>query len=117
MRTNQEKKLIQAFRELSDEQRDTALAFIEFLNLRKAEAVPAVPQFPLAIPRPAEESVVKALKRLRETYPMLNMDQLLHEASGHMQKHVLQGKPAPEVIDDLEAMFAKHFEVYRGAGK
>ena len=110
MRTNQEKKLIQAFRELSDEQRDTALAFIEFLSQRKADVPPAVPQIPLDIPRPAEESVVKALKRLRETYPMLNMDQLLHEASGHMQKHVLQGKPAKEVIDDLEEMFNKHYQ-------
>lgn len=110
MKTNAEKKLIQLFRDLSDEQRDTVLAFVEFLTVRQADAPPAVPQFPLAIPRPAEESVVKALKRLRETYPMLNMDQLLHEASGHMQKHVLQGKPAKEVVDDLEAMFSKHYE-------
>ncbi|MBS4098801.1 MAG: hypothetical protein KGZ83_18420 [Sulfuricella sp.] len=113
MKTNAEKKLLQVFRELTDEQRDTVLAFVEFLSLRKADLTPAVPQFPLAIPRPAEESVVKALKRLRETYPMLNMDQLLHEASGHMQKHVLQGKPAAEVIDDLETMFSRHYEQFK----
>lgn len=115
MKTNAEKKLIQLFRELTDEQRDTVLAFVEFLTLRQADAPPAIPQFPLAIPRPSVESVVGALKRLRETYPMLNMDQLLHEASGHMQKHVLQGKPAKEVIDDLEALFARHYGQFKAS--
>jgi hypothetical protein len=56
---------------------------------------------------------VKAIKRLMATYPMLDRDKLLHETSGHMTRHVIHGKPAAEVIDELEAMFAQHYERHR----
>jgi hypothetical protein len=85
-------------------------AFVEFLAARNPATDAAVPQEPLAIPRPAEESVVKAIKRLRETYPMLNPDKLLHETSGLMMKHIMHGKPSIEVINELEALFARYYE-------
>lgn len=111
---SEEKRLVQLYRSLSAEQRETALAFLEFLNSRQpAAAEPAVIETPKPIPRPAEESVVKALKRLRETYSMLDPAKLLHEASGHMQQHLLQGKPAVAVIDELELLFARHYEKHR----
>ena len=106
-----EKRLLQLYASLSPEQQETALAFLEFLNSRQpAVAEPALIETPKPIPRPAEESVVKALKRLRETYSMLDPAKLLHEASGHMQQHLLQGKPAATVIDELELLFARHYE-------
>lgn len=105
-----EKKLLRLFGSLSPEQQDTVLAFMEFLSARNPVPETVVPQTPQSIPRPAEESVVKAIKRLRETYPMLNPDKLLHETSGLMMKHVMNGKPAAEVIDELEALFARHYE-------
>lgn len=106
----EEKKLLRLLETFSAEQRDTVFAFVEFLAARNPVVDDAVPQEPLAIPRPAEESVVKAVKRLRETYPMLNPDKLLHETSGLMMKHVMHGKPAAEAIDELEALFARHYE-------
>lgn len=108
---SEEKRLVQLYHALSAEQRETALAFLEFLLSRQpAVAEPAVIETPKPIPRPAEESVVKALKRLRVTYSMLDPAKLLHEASGHMQQHLLQGKPAAAVIDELEILFARYYE-------
>lgn len=111
---NDEKHLLDLYRGLPEEQRATALAFLEFLDSRNPKEETMVADAPLEIPRPPQESVVKALKRLRETYPMLDPSKLLHEASGHMQQHVLQGKPADKVIDDLEALFARHYEKHKG---
>lgn len=116
MNTKQnEKKLLRLYDGLSAEQQDTVLAFVEFLSARNPAPGVAVPQTPQSIPRPAEESVVKAIKRLRETYPMLNPDKLLHETSGLMMKHVMNGKPAAEVIDELEALFAGHYQSFKSS--
>ncbi|MFA7241692.1 MAG: hypothetical protein WC091_16395 [Sulfuricellaceae bacterium] len=110
----EEKRLLQLYASLSAEQQETARAFMEFLASRQpAVEEKTVSETPLPIPRPATESVVKALKRLRATYPMLDPDKLLHEASSHMQQHLLQGKPAATVIDELEILFARHYEAYR----
>lgn len=108
-----EKKLLRLFGGLTAEQQDTVLAFMEFLAARNPVASVTEVQDPLPIARPAEESVVKAIKRLRETYPMLNPDKLLHETSGLMMKHVMNGKPATEVIDEMEALFARHYQAYK----
>jgi hypothetical protein len=112
----EEKKLLKLLERLPAEQQDTVFAFVEFLAARNPAIDVAVPQEPLAIPRPAEESVVKAIKRLRETYPMLNTDKLLHEASGFMMKHVMHGKPAVEAIDELETLFVRYYESHKDAG-
>lgn len=109
----EEKKLLRLLETLPAEQQDTVFAFVEFLAARNPAAEVAIPQEPQAIPRPSEESVVKAIKRLRKTYPMLNPDKLLHETSGLMMKHVMHGKPAAEVIDEVEALFARHYELHK----
>ena len=108
-----EKKLLRLFGTLPAEQRETVLAFVEFLSARNPAPEVAVADTPQPIPRPAGESVIKAIKRLRATYPMLNPDALLHETSGFMMKHVMHGKPAAEVIDEMEALFAKHYQAYK----
>ena len=108
-----EKKLLGLFGGLSAAQQDTVLAFMEFLAVRNPAVKGTEVLDPLPIPRPAEESVVKAIKRLRETYPMLNPDKLLHETSGFMMKHVMQGKPSVEVIDELEVLFANYYQSYK----
>jgi hypothetical protein len=41
---------------------------------------------------------------------MVEKDDLLHEASSLMSAHVMQGKAAVEVIDELEIVFRRHFE-------
>ena len=103
-----EKKLLKWFSALDGEGRGQLLAFAEFLYGRRPKA-PEVTA-PVAIPRPLKESVVKAVRRLSETYPMLDRAKVLHETSMLMSQHVMQGRPAVEVIDDLELLFRRHFD-------
>jgi hypothetical protein len=35
---------------------------------------------------------------------------MLNETSGLMTEHLMQGRPAPEVIDELEALFRRHYQ-------
>ncbi len=96
------------------------LEFAEFLLARHGDAareegnavgdvaVPSPP--PVAIPRPAEETVVKAVKRLRATYPMLDARKLLNQTSELMTQHIVQGREAIEVIEELEILFRTHYE-------
>ncbi|MBZ0092475.1 MAG: hypothetical protein K8F27_09675 [Sulfuricellaceae bacterium] len=107
-----ERHILHLFRSLSSEQQATLTDFAEFLAQRGGE-VPDVPSEPLAIPRPAEESLVKAVKRLRETYPMLDPGKLLDETAHQMTQHVMHGKPAKEAIDELEAVFGHHYRLHR----
>ncbi len=109
-----ERHVLHLFRSLSPEQQATLTEFAEFLAQRGgSEAAPALPTEPLARPRPAEESLVKAVKRLRETYPMLDPGKLLDETAHQMTQHVMHGKPAKDAIDELEAVFAHHYQLHR----
>lgn len=111
-----ERRLIKHFRKLSEGDRQTLLAFADFLAQRDA-ALPQreseVIEEPKPLPRPEKETVVGAIKRLSQTYAMLERDALLNETSMLMSAHVLQGRPATEVIDELEAVFALHYSEYR----
>lgn len=104
-----EKQLLAQFRSLSDADANTLLDFAEFLAAR--QPAPEIPQTVNKIERPAEEKVVAAIKRLTTSYPMLDKAQILNETSALMAQHMLQGKPAKEVIDELEAVFERHYVV------
>ena len=111
-----EKRLLELYNGLPEAEQKSLLDFAEFLAERAGPAESTVPQEPLDIPRPEEENVVAAMKRLRETYPMLDHSKMLHEASGLMAEHMMQGRPAPEVIDELEVMFVRFYENHTGNG-
>ncbi|MDP2831886.1 MAG: hypothetical protein Q8Q28_01030 [Pseudomonadota bacterium] len=113
--TADERRLLRLYRALSPGRQEGLLDYAEFLLARVPPEMPEVPSEPLAIPRPVQESVVKAIKRLRETYPMLDRAKILHETSALMMQHLVHGKSAPEVIDELEAMFRRHFEALQSA--
>ncbi len=102
-------KLFSLYRELPDDRRDELLRFAEYLHERfsVSSAVSAEIQ---SIPRPENESVIKAMKRLRATYPMLDAAILLDQASALMSQHVMQGREAKTVIDDLEVLFRQRYE-------
>ena len=108
-----EKKLLKLFNSLGGPERDMLLGFAEYLATR-AGAEPAtspqvVPQ-PLDVPRPEKESVVAAIKRLSSTYHMLDDPRLLNEASVLMSQHVMQGREAEQVIDELQTLFARFYD-------
>ncbi|WP_295403586.1 hypothetical protein [uncultured Thiocystis sp.] len=107
--------LAKIFQKLSPADRQTLLAFADFLAQRAqpADSGETPPREPRSLPRPDTESVVGAIKRLSHTYDMLERGALLNETSALMSAHVLQGRAAVVVIDELEALFARHYQDYR----
>lgn len=104
-----EKRLLQCLAALADEQQQALLDYAEYLLERHPPAQPEALSDPVAIPRPQQESVVGAIKRLRATYPMVDSAALLNEASSLMAQHLVHGRAGSEVIDELEALFARRF--------
>lgn len=107
--TRDERRLLNIFRDLTPPRATALLEFAEFLGTKSEREAPAV-LTPLAIPRASGEGVVQAIKRLSATYPMLDKGRLFNETSTLMTQHVMQGRPASEVIDDLEALFQRFYD-------
>ncbi len=103
------RSLADIFDELPEKDQNTLFEFAEFLKSRAPERSPEITQ-PLNIPRPSEESVVGAIKRLKQNYPMVSQKALLNKTSEFMMQHMMHGKPAVEVIDELEIMFEVHYK-------
>ncbi len=103
--------LSKIFSELPEAEQKTLLDFAEFLQSR-APQIKFVSLVPLQIPRPAEESVVAAIKRLNQTYQMIERSTLLNETSDLMMQHMLRGRAARDIVDELELLFNKRFEVF-----
>ncbi|WP_018951101.1 MULTISPECIES: hypothetical protein [unclassified Thioalkalivibrio] len=95
---------------LSTEDQASLLKFARFLEQESPAPAPEPVPEPEPIPRPESESVIKAMRRLSATYPMLDRSKLLNETSALMGQHVMQGRPAVEVIDELEVVFRTHYE-------
>ena len=111
--SNTEKRLLEILARLPEEVAAGLLEFAEFLDSKHGQEVVAAEL--RDIPRPRDESVVEAIKRLADTYPMLDTEHLLHETGELMTQHIMQARPATEVIDDLEALFGRHYEQLRVA--
>ncbi len=117
LKNRQEKQLIDYYSSLSSSDKDNLLAFAEFLSQRVTsnnvdkELIERTTQSqPVAIQRPETESVIKAIKRLTATYPMVEKENLLHSISDLITAHMMQGKKAEIVIDELEDLFLNAFE-------
>jgi hypothetical protein len=110
-----DQKLLELFEQLAPEQQERLIAFAEFLSDGAAEPG-ATEREPVAIPRPESETVTMAIRRLVRIYPMLDRRKLMVEASEFMAQHALQGRPAAEVIDELENLFARHFKKLQKRG-
>lgn len=107
-----EKRLREILAQLPEERVEQLLDYGEFLAARyPAQRENAQPEI---IPRPEQESVVKAIKRLSASYPMLDRGKMLNETSVLMSQHVIQGRDAVEVIDELEVLFRRHYEAQIG---
>lgn len=120
--TETEQTLLDLFNTLSEQDAHTLLRFAEFLAGQEVSSLPmaAPPDTassldmpkPEKIARPAEERVVDALKRLSATYPMLEKKTLLNKASELVAQHVMFGKPAKLIIDEIEAIFAEAYDKF-----
>ena len=126
MDQQQQEKILDIFEGLSATDRDAATSFAEFLLSRSATRVTASPPVPVAsagipepesIPRPAEERVVAAVKRLSKTYFMLDKSKMLGTTSDLVTQHIMQGREAAEVIDELEQVFTDQYQQLKQAGE
>jgi len=115
----QQDKLLGLIGQLSAADRDTLTSFAEFLLSRTVTGVttasapaPAaraeIPE-PEVIPRPQDERVVAAVKRLSKSYFMLDKAKMLGATSDLVTQHIMQGREAAEVIDELEQVFAEQY--------
>ena len=106
-----EKQLLNLYRDLPEAARSNLLDYAAFLAERyPSQTQIQISQEPVEIPRPTEESVIAAVKRLSATYPMLNKDTMLHETSALVAQHLVQGRDAIEVIDELEEIFLQRYQ-------
>ena len=105
--SDEEHRLKRLFRRLSAEQRASLLDYAQFLASRSP---PPAPLEVVDIPRPTQESVVAAMKRLTATYPMVKTEQLLNDSAGLMAQHLMHGRAAAEVIDELENLFRSAYQ-------
>ena len=123
--TEQEQTLLDLFNKLSGQDAHSLIRFAEFLAGQERTTtsqsvtvaaedetvMPAIPE-PENIPRPEQERVVDALKRLSNTYPMLEKKRLLDKAAELVAQHVMFGKPAKQVIDEVEVIFANAYDKF-----
>ncbi|MGB0128890.1 MAG: hypothetical protein WBP72_14725 [Rhodocyclaceae bacterium] len=106
-----DQRLIDLFARLDPADRRTLLDFAEFLAGRRRES-PAEVSPP---PRPAVESVVSAIKRLHRSFPGVRHHQLMPTVEKLLAQHMMENRPAPQVIDELEALFAAEYRSSSGA--
>jgi hypothetical protein len=102
-----QRRLQNIFKQLSPQDKETILSFAEFLLAQTTPTIVAKPQIQ---PRPPNESVIAAIKRLSKSYPMLDKAKMLDETSNLMTEHMLKGRDSVEIIDELEAIFLRHYK-------
>ncbi len=109
-----QRRFLKLYEKLGEQDRASLIAFAEFLAARQPEAPvkDAEVLSPKQWPRPEQESVVAAIKRLSATYPMLDRQDMFSETAALMSAHVMQGRTAVAVIDELELVFRAHYERY-----
>ena len=110
---SEEKKIVSLYRNLPEGDRQSLMAFAEFLSSRSVVVDEPIGE-PVAIVAGENESVIGALKRLSNMYPMLDKSKMLNDTSVLVSQHVIQGREKAEVIKELEAMFEEHYQRLRG---
>lgn len=123
MTPQQKDALVSLLDQLSAADLEAVTRFAEFLLSRSdgqpvirnpaVSAVSAVTPVevpePEVVPRPDDEKVVAAVKRLSKTYYMLDKKKMLGVTSDLLTQHILHGRKAAEVIDELESLFEQHY--------
>ena len=108
-----ESKLLNVFSDLDKNDQSSIVSFAEFLlEKAKQDGRLIVVDKPVEIPRPEEERVVAAIKRLSATFPMLKKNSMLNETAALMSEHILKGRKAEDVIDELETLFNVRYDAF-----
>jgi len=98
------KALTELYESLDDERKQSLCDFADFLYAKAGPVIKEIPP-PEDIPRPEEETVVGAIKRLKSKYHMVESMSVFSRASSLMTDHMVSGRDVVEVIDEMEALF------------
>ncbi len=98
------KKLIELYESLDEERQQSLSDFADFLLAKSGPVLKEVLP-PEDIPRPEEETVVGAVKRLKLKYHMVESMSVFSAASELMTDHMVKGRDVVEVIDEMEVLF------------
>ncbi len=109
----EERQLRAVLGALTDAEVTSVLDFAQYLRDRRPTAPKPTTEV-VKIPRPADESVIAAIRRLSQTYPMLDRGTVFNEASSLMTRHVVQGESREDTIDRLEALFRSRYTSLQG---
>lgn len=101
--------LIDLYEAMDDERKKSLSDFADFLYAQADPVSKVIPQ-PEANARPGKETVVGAVKRLKAQYFMIESMKVFSAASALMTDHMVKGRDAVEVIDDMEVLFAKAYK-------
>jgi hypothetical protein len=99
-----EKALVDLFNTLDKDLQQSLFDYAEFLQ-SKANAGSRQISDPIDIPRPDNETVVGAIKRMKQAYPMIDSMEVFAVASNLMTDHMVKGRDAEEVINEIEVLF------------
>jgi hypothetical protein len=100
--------LLKLFESLDLERQHSLFDYAEYLLSKGGPVVKEIGD-PLEIPKPEAESVVGAIKRMKQTYPMIDSLQVFSVASNLMTDHMVKGRDVDEVIDEIEALFEQTY--------
>lgn len=102
-------QLKKIFDTLDAERQQSLLDYAEFLQIKGGLVKREIGE-PLDIPRPDEETVVGAIKRLKQTYPMIESMSVFSKASGLMTEHMVNGRDSVEVIEEMQLLFHTEYK-------
>ncbi len=101
--------LINLYEAMDDERRRSLCDFADFLYAQAEPISKEVPA-PENVPRPQQESVVGAVKRLKVKYHMVESMSVFSAASALMTDHMVKGRNVVEVIDEMEVLFEDAYD-------
>jgi hypothetical protein len=107
---NRSRELDALISQLGEEHQQAVVDYATFLVQQYKIQDPVKKGFkPETIARPEQETVIAAIKRLKKTYYMLDTDNLLDETSSLMGQHIMHGRTATDVINDLQSLFEEKY--------
>lgn len=96
------RRLIEIWNRLGARERASLLDYASFLAQRAAP-----PGAVSAASVPPNESVVQAIRRLNRSYPALRRHALAQRVEMLLAQHMMDDRPAADVIADLERHYAE----------
>ena len=103
------KELIDLYEAMDDERKLSLCDFADFLYAKAGPVVKEIPP-PEEVPRPEQETVVGAVKRLKTKYHMVESMTVFSAASSLMTDHMVKGRDVAEVIDEMEVLFEEAYK-------